>query len=157
MDELREPFAGRALIGDRAVPERPLPVERTHGRQALGDHFLDAIELERLGLGASGSTRDARARLVHVLHARTGDILRIEPLGLERIRTRLRDAGLHVGRIETQHQVARLDGIALAHRDLDDRLLGLGDELDAVALERAEERAALVAVTGRERKRKTRD
>ena len=59
-------------------------------------------------------------------------------------------------RIEPEKQRARLDRLALAHGHFEDGLLVLGNELDAVALERAEERIAAVRARA-ERERVRRD
>ena len=100
-----------------------------------------------------------RARLAHVLHARAGDVLAHGSRSASSAFARAcASARLHVGRIEPAAPASpAFDGVALAHGDFDDRLLGLGDELDAVALERAEERVAAVAATGGEREGKARD
>ena len=51
VDQLREPVARRALIRDRGVLQRALPVEFARGQQLLADELFDAFEFLRLGRG----------------------------------------------------------------------------------------------------------
>ncbi len=79
------------------------------------------------------------ARLGDFLRTRTLDQLREPSLRDVACRDGLIEARLHGTELLPQQRRAGGHRIALAHRDLDDRLVGLRDQLEAIALQRAED------------------
>ncbi len=156
VDELGEPVARGVPVRDRAVLERALAVEQIRRHHLVRNQLLDAIEFPGLGVGPRGGAGGNRARLAHLLLACAGEVLGVAALRSGRVRARLFEARGRRRRIEPEEERARLDRLALAHGHFEDGLLVLGNELDAVALERAEERIAAVAARG-ERERAGRD
>ena len=134
---------------DGAVAPRAGLVELRLAHELALDEILHALILVGFSLERAARGVESRTRLDDLLRARS-----LHELG----EAMLRDVAGRDGLIETRLHGAELlaherragrDGVAFAHRDLDDRLVGFRDQLQAIALQRAED-LAVVAVAARD-------
>lgn len=148
MLKFRKPRRSSAFIGGRALAQGALVVERACLQHAVGNQLIDAFELPGLGGGTASGAFGECARRAHLFAARPGDQFSLAPLRLDHCSARLCKARLDRRRIESQQQLALGHGIAFTNRDLDDGLLRLGDQLDPVAFQGAEQCSAIAAAGG---------
>jgi hypothetical protein len=127
----------RAPAWSRRIAPRLRLVEARCADELALDQRAHASVFAGLGLEGALCAGERRTRLVDLPLPRATLQLRQAPAGFVHRGPRLVEARLHRSRLLPHDHGTGCHVIALLHRDLDDLLVGFGDEFEPVALQRA--------------------
>ena len=132
-----------------AVAPRPLLIQRRLAQKLARHQVLHALIFVRFGLLQAARGFERGTCFGDLLRTRALDELREPAIGNVARRDRLIETRLHGAELLPQQRRARLHGIALAHEDFDDGLVGLRDQLQTIPLQRAQNLPVVGVVAAR--------